>query len=292
MANGYTTPFQVWSRIGKAERHRNTGVDLTTGKVVDLEEYVIPEKLKVLDASGVEISDSDYEIDTDFNQLEYTGSDRIENATINYITGPVRNDRSERGVEQATSHVDNHLNTTFGGLRRRVDEVYRTDGGNDTRLILQQQPVQEVEEVYLNTNADSDEPPTWEQLQEDRDYIQDGRTGIKLLEETEFFEDSVQNIFYNNKISRSDKQVKITYQYGYEDLPADIQNLAEIMLMTDSALDTVFGAVIEGRDGFNPQSPTQYRNKAEKIKMEWTRNYYNNFSQVVTQGEDEAVQSN
>jgi len=289
MGGLYTTPFDVWDRTGRATRRQKTDVELTSGTVIQLEEHVLPSKLHILDDTGQEVDETNYEIDTDFNQLIYQDNDSISNATINYITAPASKDRSERGVKQATNFIDEHLDTTFNGLKRRVDEVYQTDGTDDARIMFMEQPVRDVEKVEINTNSNEDEPPEWEEIVEDVDWTQDGETGIKLNRSSSPTRSSL-NKFYRNKLSQSIKQIRITYTYGFEELPADIQNLTEILLATDLFLDTVFGAGIDGRDGFNPQSPTQYRDKTEKIIEEWDREFYHNFSTLVVRGEEEDVE--
>lgn len=288
MAEAYTTPFDVWQRIGRATRHQKSRVKLDTSTIVQLESHVIPTTLQLLDDNNNEVPETDYEIDTDFDQLKYTGEDSIQNATINYYSAPAPHDRAVRGVEQATSHVDNLLDTTFGGLRRRKEEIYKTDDISDTVINFMEMPVRDVETVWLNENNAEDEPPQWKEIEEDKDWVQHGKTGIKLNNSRATTRNDV-NLFSRSKLSNSQKQIKVTYTYGYEDVPGDIQNLAEIVLSTDLFLDTVFGSGVDGRDGFNPQSPTQYRDKVEKIEQEWGREFYNNFSTLIEEGEEEVV---
>lgn len=288
MAENYTTPFDVWQRIGRATKHQKDRVKLDTSTVVQLESHVIPTNLKVLDDTNNEVPETDYEIDTDFDQLKYTGADSIENATINYYTAPAPHDRAVRGVEQATNHINTHLDVKFGGLRRRKEEIYKTDDISDTVINFVERPVRDVEKVWINENASEDQPPVWKEIEKDRDWVQHGRTGIKLNNSRSPTSTEL-NVFDRSKLSRSQKQIKVTYTHGFEEVPGDIQNLAEILLSTDLFLDTVFGSGIDGRDGFNPQSPTQYRNKVEEIKDDWNREFYSNFSTLIEEGEETEV---
>jgi len=293
MATPYITPLKVWQRLGRADRKQNTVATLETGDIVQLQEHVISGTVQVLDSSGNEISDTDYSIDTDFNQLTYTASTTLNDVTINYFTSHVPDSRTQSAIEQAESHIDNHLNLTFGGKRRRVKEVYKTDNGNATGIMFDRQPVQEVETVWLNTNTSDDTAPNWEQLTEDEDYIVQGRTGIKLTSNISSYlvaDSFLYGATGRKRLSRSDKQVRVTYTYGYENVPADIENLAEILMSSDEFKNAVFGAGIDGRDNFDPQTVNRYQSKIDTIKQEWTRRFYDNFSSVVTQGTDEEVQ--
>lgn len=292
MAEPYTTPFNVWQRLGREERRKKTVATLETGDIVDLEKHVVPDEVQVLDGSGNKVSDTDYSIDTKFNQLSYSGTASLSDVTINYFTAPVTHNRATRGVEQAESHINNHLNLAFGGERRRTKEIYQTDGGTATVIMFDRQPVKEVETVWFNKNPSDDVAPNWVELVEDEDYIQYQNTGIKLTTDVSAYNDASGFVYTDtdrNELSRNPKQVQATYTYGYDKVPGDIQNLAEILLATDMFIDTVFGAGVDGRDNFDPQTLNRYRNKVETIKGEWTRRFYDNFSTMVEKGEDSEV---
>ena len=288
----YTTPFNVWRRLGRVNKHQTSVNTLETGDTVQLESHVITDKVILRDEDGNEIPDTDFEVDEDYDELTYTGTSTENNVRIRYMTAPVADDRAKRGVEQAESHVDNHLNTTFGGLKRRVDEVYKTDGGMATKVMLQQQPVVNVEKVEFNTKMRDDTPANWEELEEGVDWRQQGKTGFKLTSNvrvlaTTYGYTTIQS--QEPALSNSQYQLRVTYTYGYEEVPADIQNLAEIFLSTDFFIDTVFGAGVDGRDNFDPQTIRAYQDKVGRIKEEWRREYYNNFSTMVKPGTEEDV---
>ena len=287
MSDPYTTPYDVWNRLGRVSDHERTIDTLETGDRLQLEQYVLQEKLVLRDGSGAEIADTDYEIDQDYNEFVYTGSATLNDATLRYKTAPVKYDRAARAVEQAESHVDNHLNTTFGGLKRVEEEVYQTDGGRKTSVMMQYQPVQDVKTVWLNDTLTDQEEPNWVELTEGEDWIQRGNTGIKFT--SKIGGSGYDNRYYlldesSTQFSRSAREVKITYTYGYEELFPDVSNLTEMVLATDMFIDTVFGAGIDGRDDFEPRTLNSYQNKIDSIKEEWTRGYYNNFSTVITPG--------
>lgn len=288
MGESYTTPFNVWQRTGRLKRRETTVGSLNTGNTVGLEQHPIPEKLTLRDGDGNKVSDSDYEVDTDFSELVYTGSEPLENATIKYMTAPVSDERAQRGVEQAESHIDNHLNTTFGGLVRRIDEVYKTDNGNGTTMMFSQQPVVDVEKVELNTTKGDDSAPQWEELTQDKDWIQYGKQGIKLTSNIGRLPRTRYEIV-DRQLSRSDKEIRVTYTYGHKEVPADVQNLAEIVLSTDLFIDTVFGSGIDGRDNFDPQTVRSYRDKVQSLKDEWRREFYQNFTTRIEPGTEEEV---
>jgi len=292
MAEPYITPLAVWQRLGRESRKQKTIDTVETGDVIQLEDHVIATTVQVLDGSGNEISEDDYNVDADYNQLTYTASTTLNDVTVNYFTAPVPHSRTENAISQAESHIDNHLNLTFGGKRRRVEEVYKTDGGNATEIMFDRQPVQEVETVWLNEHAADDKAPNWIELTKDEDWIQLGRTGIKLTSNISSYLTGSYYLYGatgRKRLSRSDKQVKVTYTYGYEEVPADIQNLAEILMSSDEFKNAVFGAGIDGRDNFDPQTVNRYQSKIDTIKGEWTRRFYDNFSSVVTRGTDEEV---
>lgn len=288
----YTTPFNVWDRLGGATRRQKLVDSLSNGTIVNLEKHILPDETQVLDSNGDEVPSTDYTQDTQYNQLTYTGTDTLSDVTINYVTAPASYERAVRGIDQAVSHIENHLNLTFDGERRRVEEIYETDGGLNTEMMLDRQPVQDVETVWINENTGSG-TPNWVKLTEDEDYIQHGATGLQLTGNIGPSTSAGGYTYYtadDDLLSRSPKQIKVTYTYGYGNVPADIQNLAEILLMTDSFIDTVFGAGVDGRDNFDPATIRGYNNKVEQIKGEWTRNHYDNFTTVIEKGIDEEVQ--
>ena len=293
MPEPYTTPFNVWQRLGRVKRHQKTDVNLETGDTLQLETHVIEDKVTLRDGDGNEISSEDYELDPDFSELIYTGETGIENGSLRYMTAPYSNDRAERGVEQAESHINNQLDTTFGGLKRRVEEVYQTDGGRATTVTVQEQPVRDVETVWVNQNPADDSPAKWKELEEDRDWIQMGNIGFKLTSEVGSIANTRGYTVYDKEnpgLSTSPAQVKVTYTYGFEDVPADIENLAEILLSTDTFIDTVFGAGVDGRDSFDPQTMHAYEAKVQNIMSEWDREFYNNFSTLIRPGDEEDVE--
>lgn len=287
----YTTPFNVWDRLGAAQRRRKEVASLSNGDVIELEKHILPDETQVLDSNGDEIPGSDYTQDTQYNQLTYTGSSTLSDVTINYVTAPASVDRAERGINQAASYIENHLNVTFGQTRRRVEEVYETDGGLNTELMLDRQPVQNVDTVWINDNL-GQATPNWVELTEEEDWIQHGQTGLQLIGNIGPSADTSGYLYYSEeaqRLSRNPKQVKVTYTYGIPEIPADIQNMAEILLMTDSFIDTVFGAGIDGRDNFDPATLRNYQDKLDRIRGEWQRNHYDNFTTMITQGTDEEV---
>lgn len=288
----YTTPYNVWERLGRITRRQQTVSTLEQGDVIQLEQHIIPDKTVVRDGTGTEVPDTDYSQDTDFNQLTYTGSSTLSDVTVNYMTAPGNHDRALRAVSQAENYVDNHLNLTFGGLKRRVEEVYQTDGAADTFVMPQRQPVRNVETVWINEDPTDQSPPNWVELTQDEDWIQEGKTGFKLSSNVAT---ATGDTFYpyrggHDHLSQNPKQVRVTYTYGFENVPGDIQNLTEILLMTDFFHDTVFGAGIDGRDNFDPQTLSRYHDKRKRIEREWVRRHYDNFTTLVTEGTEEDVQ--
>jgi len=288
----YTTPFNVWDRVGGATRRQKSVDSLSNGEIVNLEKHVLPDETKVLDSNGDEVPGTDYTQDTQYNQLTYTGTSPLSDVTINYVTAPASYDRAVRGIEQAESYIENHLNLTFGQTRRREEEVYETDNGRNTELMLDRQPVQDVETVWINDNPGSG-TPNWVELTEDEDWIQHGQTGLQLTGNIGPSATTDGYLYYTEseeRLSRNPKQIKVTYTYGIESIPADIQNMAEILLMTDSFIDTVFGAGIDGRDNFDPATIRGYESKLDRIRAEWQRNHYDNFTTMIEQGNDVEVQ--
>lgn len=288
----YTTPFNVWDRVGGATRRQKSVDTLSNGDIVNLEKHVLPDETQVLDSNGDEVPDTDYTQDTQYNQLTYTGTDPLSDVTINYVTAPASHERAVRGIDQAESYIEKHLNVTFGGLRRREEEIYETDNGLNTELMLDRQPVQDVETVWINDNPGSG-TPNWVELTEDEDWIQHGKTGLQLTGDIGPSASTEGYLYYSEsteRLSRNPQQIKVTYTYGFETIPADIQNMAEILLMTDSFIDTVFGAGIDGRDNFDPATIRGYQNKLDTIRQEWRRNHYDNFATMIEQGSDTEVQ--
>ena len=288
----YTTPFDVWKRTGRSQRRENTVDILETGQTVQLEQHVITDTVKVLDGDGNIVDPENYDVDEDFNQLTYTGAETLSNVNIHYFTAPVPNSRAVRGVEQAESHIEEHLDTTFGGLTRVIDEVYETDGGRGTELMLHEQPVRDVEKVEINTNLAEDTEPNWETLEEGSEWYRTN-TGLKLTSSINSAVDFAGHTWHFNdhkKLSSSQQQIRVTYTFGFEDVPPDIQNLAEILLIKDEGLNTVFGGMIDGRDNFDPATTQNFDRTIDRIMGEWSREFYHNFSTVVQQGTKEPVQ--
>lgn len=271
--DSYTTPLDVWQRAGRNKRRETTETNVATNDLVELQEHVIGGSETVY-ANGSEISE--YEIDTGNSTLVYKGNENVD-LRIRYQTAPVPHSTVEDAIEQAMDRIDQDTETKFGGLVRVTDEVYESGGQTNQTFMLYKVPVREVENVEINTADSHTVKPDWKEADPDN-YFRKSSIGLK------FRGGANSSSPPNNKES-----IKTTYTFGYEDVPADIKEVAELITLKKLANSNVSGNTIDGRDNFTPDTLNIHDRDIADILQEWRRQYYNNMTGVTKYGEWEVL---
>lgn len=268
----YTNPLDVWQRTGRAKRRQTEQTNVEPGDTVELQKHVIEDSETVY-ADNTETED--YDIDLNHNTLTFTG-DTAADLKIHYQTAPVPNQRTVRAIEQATDTVEEETETKFGGIRRVKEEVYENDGERQQTFMLHKVPVRNIEEVEYNRKERAGTKPDWIQLEEEEDYYLKSRIALQLRK--------------GDRQPRKHREaVKVTYDYGYEDVPPQIKDLTEMLAITNLYKDAVKGAGIDGRDNFSPDTTDVYQPEINRAIEEWAREYYANFTGVTRYGEEEVI---
>lgn len=268
----YTNPLDVWQRTGRNKRRQTEETGVEPGDTVNLKKYVIEDSETVYaDNSETE----DYDINLDDNTLTFTG-DNPADLKIHYQTAPVSNKRTVRAIEQATDTVEEETETKYGALRRVKDEVYESDGERQQTFMLNDVPVRNIKKVEYNRKERSGTKPDWIKLEEEEDYFLKSNIALQLRKG-------------DRQPRKHQEAVRVTYDYGYEDVPPQIKDLTEMLAVTNLYKDAVKGAGIDGRDNFSPDTTDLYRPEIQRAIEEWAREYYANFTGVTRYGEEEVI---
>ena len=263
----YTTPLKVFQSMERIQEHEQeySGVSSGDTLVVDSKHIIrdaYPSKNKsiILTVDGNVQADSDYTIDFERNEVEYSGGDTGD-ATIQHKSGPYSSDTVEDKISAVEEEIDRTTNTTFEGLTRVTDERYDGGGSSQRIYVFDKRPVRTVPKVAVNRPAGPNSNPNYVRLTEGlgADYLKYKELGIRIRN--------------SDKVpKKAPEKVQVTYEYGFEDLPADIQKAATDMVIDDLVRGTVSGAMVDGRDNFDPQTVDvnvrQYKEILQSYRIE------------------------
>jgi len=203
---------------------------------------------------------SDYTVNLRDAVIEETGSAITDASSyeVRFKQSPIPNSVVVDAINAATEHIDNKTNTTFNGTVTRTDEIYDGEGYHSREYQFDGQPVQSVASVSVN-KANIGNPDDWQSVTEGRadDYVKYQSVGIKFMNSP-------------NAPSDEPRNLKVTYDYGFPDIPDPINLLCRRIVIRGLANDQTFAAVIDGVDDFNPETTTNFNKSISEVLDEWT----------------------
>lgn len=207
------------------------------------------------------VDPSEYEVNLRDGIIEETDTAITDATTVDevrYKHSSIPNSVVVDAIEAATEHIDNKTNTTFDGTVTRTDELYDGEGYHSREYQFEAQPVQTVSNVEVN-QARIGNPDDWKTVTEGRaeDYVQYQNVGIKFMDSSNAPNDEPRNL-------------KVSYDYGFPNIPEDINLLCRRIVIRGLANDQTFAAVIDGVDDFNPETTTNFNKSISEVLDEWT----------------------
>lgn len=206
------------------------------------------------------VDPDEYNINLRDGVIEETGtaiSNGNEVTNLRYKHSNVPNEVVVTAIEAATEHIDDLTNTTFNGTVTRTDEIYDGEGERDRVYQFDGQPVDTVDSVSVNT-ASIGNPDNWKSMTEGRadDYVEYQGLGIQFMDSPDAPDDEPRNL-------------KVTYDYGFSNIPKPINLLCRRIVIKGLANDQTFAAVIDGVDDFNPETTTNFNKSISEVVDEW-----------------------
>jgi len=210
------------------------------GNLIDPSEYTVNLRDGVIEETGTAITDA-----TTVDNVRYKHSSIPNSVVVDAINA-------------ATEHIDNKTNTTFNGTVTRTDEIYDGEGGRSREYQLDGQPVQSISSVEVN-KASLGNSDDWQSVTAGRanDYVEYQKVGLKFMNSSNAPRDEPRNL-------------KLTYDYGFPDIPDPINLLCRRIVIRGLANDQTFAAVIDGVDDFNPETTTNFNKSISEVFDEWT----------------------
>lgn len=260
----YTTAEQVFRSMQRIEQAEEDFSDVSSGDTIDLANYYPIKDTVTLVVDGN--TQTDYTVNYDEATIDYTGSDSGD-ATVDYSFGPYSDSAVQNSIEAVESHIDDYTNSTYGGLNTVTDEYY--DGAGDSARIYPfvNRPVRSITSLELNEPDAGEANPAYKSKSEGlgEDYVKHQNIGVRFV--GDYLPDP------------RPREVKVTYDYGYEDVPADLEKAATEMVVDDLVRGTVSGAMVDGRDNFDPQTVdvnvSSYQSVLERYRIERYENVVN-----------------
>jgi len=271
---GYTTALQTLQSMQRIDEAEETFDNVSSGDTLEVaNNYIIKDaypsqsKTVILTVDGNVQSNSDYTVNFDTGSVDYSGSD-TGTGNLEYKYGPYSNSAIQASIEAVTEHIDDYTNSTYDGVSTVTDELY--DGGRaDTKTYpFVRRPVQSVTKLELNKPDSGSGNPNYVEVDEGlgNDYVEYKELGVRFLQEG----DSPDN---------APEEVRVTYDYGYESLPSDLERAATEMVVDDLVRGTVSGAMVDGRDNFDPQTVdvnvASYQSVLDRYRLERYENVVN-----------------
>lgn len=256
----YTTPLKVFRTIGRTEASKETFTGVSNGDTVTLTNNYIIENTETITLDGSSVADGDYTVDLENNQVTYTGAGSGE-LEVDYLFGPYSSATVNDKIDSAVDYIEDFTNTTFDGVGTVTDEYYDGGGREQNVYVFRKRPVQTVVEVAVNQNTASSANPNYKVLTEGlgEDFVKKSTLGVKFLD-------------YGTQPDSSPRDLRVTYKYGYESVPSDLKSAAAEMVVDDLIRGTVSGAMVDGRDNFDPQTVNvqskEWRGVLKRYKVE------------------------
>lgn len=282
----YATALEVWDELGALNEASEEFTSVNGGDTMELSNKFLVQKafttaqnselgsdqdVIVLDSSGTVQSTSDYTVDLRDGEVDWSGSDGVD-LTVRYKYAPVPDSLVQDKLAQATKTIDQKTGTTFDGVVTVTDEIYDGTGYGNEFYPLRNRPVDSVDTVEVNEAKPTD-TDDWNTRTEGRseDYIVRSDIGLKFVNTDAAPGDSVANL-------------RVTYDYGYSNVPDDINRVCRLITIVDLAKTEVFAAAFEGRDNFDPETLGEYRTEIESILMEYKVHKFDGLTTVSQAG--------
>lgn len=201
-------------------------------------------------------STSDYTVDKRDGEVIYNGSSS--NVTVKYKTAPKPNSWTDRKIKEMSGKIDRKTNTTFNGQSTVTDEVYDGTGRGNEFYPFKHRPVRSISKVEVN-EADPGDSDDWKTRTQGRpdDFILRSELGIEFVDSQAAPSDHVANL-------------RVTYDYGYSDIPDEIRRLCALLVVQEAVKAKVSGAVSEGLDDFDPRTTEEFKSEIQELFSRWT----------------------
>lgn len=248
----YTSPKKVFLSIERFERAEETQSSVSSGDTITLANAYPVKDTITLTVGGVEQTEgTDFTVDYDMREISYTGSDTGE-AVITYGFAPYSDSSVQQSISAVESYIDDYTNSTYDGTSTVTDELY--DGGDQKVYPFTKRPVKTVSKVALNNPEPGEPNPTYKTLSEglSNDYIDYKELGIRFTGN-------------GDTPSNEAEEVQVSYEYGYSGVPSDLEKAATEMVVEDLVFGTVSGAMVDGRDNFDPQTVDVNRSSYKEV---------------------------
>ena len=269
----YTTALDVFQSMERTETAQETFTGVSGGDTITLSNQFIiknayPNKNKtlILEVDGNVQDSADYDIDYETQDVTYNGVDSGE-AVVEYKTGPYSDSAVQNAINGVESYIDEFTNTTFDGLATVTDEVYDGRGELQTVYVFNKRPVRSISNVEVN-KPENNTNPNYVQLTQGlgEDYNKYKKLGVRFTDEGE-------------RPSNDVRDLRVGYEYGFEDVPSDLERAATEMVVDDLVRGTVSGAMVDGRDNFDPQTVdvnvASYKEVLDRYRIERMENMVN-----------------
>jgi len=256
----YTTPLKVFRSMNRIEEAEETFTSVSDGDTFELANNYIIKDSETVTLDGSSVADSDYEIDLENNSITYTGTGSGD-LTVDYSFGPYNSTTVENKIAAVEDYIDDFTNSTYDGEAQVTDEVYNGAGEYVDEYPFVRRPVRSVSKVEVNEPGAGSGNPNYVEVTEGlgEDYVEMQDIGIRFLTE-------------GKKPSGNPRDLRVNYSYGYSDVPSDLEQAATEMVVDDLTRGTVSGAMVDGRDNFDPQTvnvqKSEYMQVLERYRIE------------------------
>lgn len=275
----YTTPLTVFQSMERIEEHEQGFTNVSGGDTLQLDnKYIIKDaypsegKTAIVTVGGNVQSSTDYTVDFEQNEIQYSGT-ATGDATVRFKTGPYNSNEVLRRIKAVESEIDRRTNTTFDGLGKRTDELY--DGGEAYQnvYVFASRPVRNVSKVAVNKPDASTGNPNYVSLTEGlgEDYLTYKNLGIRFTD-------------HGESPNPQPEDLQVTYDYGFKGVPGDIEKVATLMVVDDLVRGTVSGAMVDGRDNFDPQTVNVNVKKIDDLVEGYRIDQMRNLTNLAVEG--------
>lgn len=260
----YTTPLKVFRSMERIQEAEETFTGVSNGSTVELTNNYLIQDTESLELDGSTVAEGDYTVDLDENSITYTGTGSGE-LVVDYSFGPYNSNTVLDKIAGVEDYIDDFTNSTYDGVATVTDEYYDGAGRYENVYVFIRRPVQSVSDVAVNQATTSESNPNYVSLTEGlgEDYIEHQDLGIKFLD-------------FGTKPNKNPRDLKVSYTYGYSNVPADLATAAAEMVVDDLVRGTVSGAMVDGRDNFDPQTVNvqsdEWREVLERYRIERLEN--------------------
>ncbi len=268
----YTTPQKVFQTMNRLEAAEETLSSVSGGDTVTLSNYYIIKNTETITLDGSSVADSDYSIDFDDNTVTYTGTGSGE-LKVDYSYGPYSSSIVEDKIAGVEQYIDDYTNSTYDGQAQVTDEYYDGAGRHENVYTFVRRPVRSVSEVSVNTAGSGDSNPSYEVVSEGLgdDYVKYQDLGIKFMDNS-------------TQPNGEPRDLKVSYEYGYSDVPSDLATAAAEMVVDDLTRGTVSGAMVDGRDNFDPQTVNVQKEEYMTVLDRYRIERYENVNYLAEKG--------